>query len=82
MALDKELGFYDAHVGEWEKTNTGEFVVIMDEKVLGFYKTEDDALAAGASAYGATQFLVRKIGEAPQQFSAPALAFGILRANA
>jgi hypothetical protein len=82
MALDEALRFYDAHVGEWQKTNSGDFVVIMGEKVLGFYKTEDDALAAGAAAFGATQFLVRKIGEAPQQFSAPALAFGILRANA
>ena len=80
MPLEKEMQYYDSHSAEWMKTHNGEYVVLKGDSVLGFYKTEDDALAAGATEYGATPYLVRKVGEPPQEFSAPALALGILRA--
>jgi len=79
MAVDKETAFYDAQLAGWMPQHAGEYVVIKEEAVLGFYKTEDDALVAGASAYGAEPFLVRKVGEPPEKVQAPALALGILR---
>lgn len=79
MAMDKETAYYEANLLGWMGQHTGEYIVIKNDSVLGFYHTEDDALAAGASAFGAQPFLVRKVGEPPQQMQAPALALGILR---
>jgi hypothetical protein len=81
MALDREMEFYTTNLESWRAEHAGEFVVIKDDNCLGFYSTENDALAAGASEYGPTPFLVMKVGEKPKQFSAPALTLGILRAN-
>lgn len=79
MQVDRENAHYEANVANWLGQHAGEYVVIKDEGVLGFYGTEDDALAAGASTYGTEPFLVRKVGEPPQKMDAPALALGILR---
>ena len=73
MALDQELAHYDKHVAEWKCTHAGQFVVIKGETVLGFFGTEDEALSAGAAAYGVTSFLVRKVGEGIEQLRIPTL---------
>ena len=77
MSIAADLEYYDTHEAEWQQ-HTGEHVVIKDCRVLGFYRTEGEALVAGASAYGATPFLVLKIGEAPLQLNGSMVPLGAL----
>jgi predicted transcriptional regulator len=80
MSVAAELAYYDTHEAEWQQ-HTGEHVVIKDCRVVGFYRTEGEALVAGASAYGATPFLVLKIGEAPLRLNGSMVPSGGLSPN-
>lgn len=79
--LDKERLFYAAHVQEWAQIHQDKYVLIKDDKLIGIFDTIDDALSAGASQFGLSSFLVRRIGELEQTISIPALTLGVLRAN-
>jgi hypothetical protein len=79
--LEKEVKFYEANQSAWQAEHRGEFVVVRGEVVLGFFPSEDEALSAGATAYGLSPFLVRKLGKPPKDLSAPALTLGIFHAH-
>ena len=79
--LDCERAYFEIHVGEWLADHHGEFVVVKGETVVGYFATHDDALAAGARAFGLSPFLVRQVGLAPEPVSIPALTLGILGAS-
>ena len=74
--LDRERAYFDAHSAEWLAEQSGAFVVVKDESVIGFFATHDEALAAGARAFGLAPFLVRQVGVAPEPVSVPALTTG------
>ena len=62
--LGIELGYYAQHAPEWVAQRTGEYVVIKNAKVLGFYPDFETAYKAGAAKYGfETDFLVKQILE-------------------
>ena len=79
--LDKERDFYSANVEEWLKAHPGKFAVVKDEGLVGFFDSLDDALAAGASRFGLSSFLVRQVGLAEETVTVPALTLGLLRAD-
>lgn len=59
-----ELDYYLQHAQEWVARNAGQYVVIKNTVVLGFYPDFETAYRAGASAYGIeTDFLVKQILE-------------------
>ena len=62
-------------------THPGRFVVVKDERLLGAFDSIEEALAAGAAAFGLQSFLVRRLGERPAEVNIPALTLGLLRAN-
>jgi hypothetical protein len=41
--ISEEFVFYDTHQKEIVEEHLDEFVIIKDQKILGYYKTEDDA---------------------------------------
>jgi hypothetical protein len=43
QALTVEFAFYEAHQSKIVRGHLGEFVVIKDRAVLGYYKVEEDA---------------------------------------
>ncbi len=79
--LERERAFYTAHEAEWMATHPGRFVVVKDERLLGAFDSMEEALAAGAAAFGRQSFLVRRLGEKPAELSTPAPTLGLLRAN-
>ncbi len=79
--LDRERQYYGAHVEEWAKRSPGKFVLVKEETLAGFFDTLDEALAAGASRYGLSSFLIRQVGKAAETVSVPALTLGLLRAD-
>ena len=79
--LERERTFYTAHEAEWISAHPGRFVVVKGERLLGTFATMEEALAAGAAAFGLQSFLVRRLGEKPALVNIPALTLGLLRAD-
>jgi hypothetical protein len=62
--LAVELEYFSQHKAEWLAHKTGQYVVIRDSTLLGFYQTFEAAYRAGAGAYGIeTDFLVKQVLE-------------------
>jgi len=79
--LELERTFYTKHEAEWMATHPGRFVVVKGERLLGAFDSIEEALAAGAAAFGLQSFLVRRLGDKPAEVNIPALTLGLLRAN-
>lgn len=62
--LAVELEFYAQHKAEWLAKKTGQYVVIKNNGLLGFFSNFESAYRAGAARYGLeTDFLVKQILE-------------------
>lgn len=62
--LALELEYYAEHKPEWLAQKTGQYVVIKDSDLLGFYPNFEAAYRAGAARYGLDKdFLVKQITE-------------------
>jgi hypothetical protein len=62
--LAVELEYYAQHKSEWLAKRTGQYVVVKDTGLLGFYPNFESAYRAGAAMYGVnTDFLVKQILE-------------------
>jgi hypothetical protein len=62
--LTIELDYYGQHARDWVAQKAGEYVVIKNKEVLGFYQDFEAAYRAGAATYGLeTDFLVKQILE-------------------
>ena len=62
--LAVELEYYAQHKSEWVKQESGKYVVVRDNELLGFFPSFEDAFRAGATTYGLeTDFLVKQILE-------------------
>jgi len=61
-ALQKELTVFEQHKREWLQNHPGDFVVIADETVAGFYQDYESAFKAGLSKFGIRgSFLVKQV---------------------
>lgn len=79
--LERERELYDSKIQEWYPTRSGQFVVIKDAEIVGFFGSIDLALEAAASRFGLTSCLVREIRETQPTASIPALTLGLLHAH-
>jgi hypothetical protein len=62
--LAVELDYYAHHAHEWVAQKAGQYVVIKNVGLLGFYPDFETAYRAGAGTYGLeTDFLVKQILE-------------------
>jgi hypothetical protein len=62
--LARELEYYAQHKSEWLAHESGNYVVVKDGGLLGFYPTFEAAYRAGAASYGVnTDFLVKQVLE-------------------
>ncbi len=79
--LQTEIAYYEAHLGDWLQTYQGRFVLVKDDRLVGVYNTNGEALTEGARLFGRESFLVRPVLSQQANISAPALTLGILRAD-
>ena len=69
--LEVEIKTYESHRDELIGTNSGKFVLIKGEKVIGIFDTQLDAINAGYERFGNVPFLVKQIMqvEVPHNFT-------------
>lgn len=61
-ALETELRLFEQHRKEWLRSNQGQFVVIVGERVVGFHADYEAAFKAGLSAAGlGKSFLLKQV---------------------
>lgn len=60
-ALNEEIKIYEKKKNELLKEHEGEFVLIKDSKIIGIFKSSDDAIREGIKKFGNVPFLVKKI---------------------
>jgi hypothetical protein len=59
--LSREAQLFEEHLEEWRQIHLGEFVLIKDGNVLGFFPSLDQAFAAGTRQFGLAPFFVKQI---------------------
>ena len=60
--LEKELRYFSEHKQEWLQSHLGDFVVISDTTVAGFYPDYESAFKAGLHSFGVqASFLVKQL---------------------
>jgi hypothetical protein len=60
--LATEIKVFEQHRREWARCHTGEFVVIQDDDVAGFFGDFAEAFRAALKRFGARrEFLVRQV---------------------
>jgi hypothetical protein len=80
-ALETERKYLDSHRDELLQQYGGKVLVISGEQVTGAFDTIEEALRGAVTKHGLKSVLIRRPSEAQIEFSAPALALGILGAN-
>jgi hypothetical protein len=61
--LSKEIETYNKNKSSLLKTDSGKFVLIKGDKIIGLYDTKNDAIKIGIDKFDNTPFLVKKITE-------------------
>lgn len=79
--LEVERQFVSSHRDELLKVYGGRFLVVKGEEVSGAYDSLNEALHAAATKHGLDNVLIRRVEDAEQEVSIPALTLGILGAN-
>ncbi|MBI5154932.1 hypothetical protein HZA57_06820 [Candidatus Poribacteria bacterium] len=59
--LRQELELFEKRRSEFCRDHLNEYVLIKGDTEHGFYKTDDDALAAGAELFGMQPFLIKQV---------------------
>lgn len=59
--LNTELEVFERHKSQWLLSNRGDFVVIADTNVAGFYPDYESAFRAGVQAGFRGSFLVKQV---------------------
>ena len=81
MALETEIRYFEAQKQELLKHHEGKFALVVGERVLGVFDTQEEAYRAGLAQIGNRPMLIKQILRAEPTESAPALALGLLGAR-
>jgi len=81
QSLGQELAHYESIKKELLLSRQGQFVLIKDEEVIGFFSTEEAAYTEGISRLGNVPFLIKQIVEVDLPQTIPALFLGLLHAD-
>ena len=78
--IEKEIIAYDLMRDELEAKHHGEWVLVHDQKLIGLYKTFQEAANIATRRFGRGPYLIKNIGEGPLKLPPivmfPEIAFG------
>jgi hypothetical protein len=64
VSLAEELSLYESNKSEWLESHSGEFVLISDTTLAGFFPSYERAFEAGLKKFGITKdFLIKQVVE-------------------
>ena len=71
VSLNREHAVYEANLPRWIPDYEGQHVLIKGKEVAGFYKTREDALAAGYSRFGVSPLFVKQVAASEPVYHIP-----------
>ena len=77
--LAVETAYFDEHFEELLLAHPNRFLLIHGTEVIGDFASRPEAVAEGVRRFGRGPFLVRRTGDKAPEFTAPALALGLLQ---
>jgi hypothetical protein len=79
--LEKETEFFDAHRMEWVKTAEGKHALIKDDRLIGFFDSDEAAYKEGARLFGIEPFLIKDVLPQDPILNIPALTYGLINVS-
>jgi hypothetical protein len=79
--LEEEVAFFNENRAEWLAKQQNRVALVKGRELIGMFDTEEQAIMEGARRFGMKPFLVKRVLPTDSEFTAPALALGILGAN-
>jgi hypothetical protein len=73
MALETEIGAYEARKRELEQHHYGKWVVFHGEELIGAFDTLSNAASEAAQRFGRGPYLIRQVGAPPLTLPASVL---------
>jgi hypothetical protein len=61
FSLKREQAVYEENLSSWLSDHVGEYILIKGTTVGAFYRTRDEALAAGHSRFGIGPLFVKQV---------------------
>lgn len=61
MALEKDIQFFRSKLPEYLQTHKGQYVLIKDEAVHGFFPNYEEALKEAVGKFGNSEVLIQEI---------------------
>jgi hypothetical protein len=58
--LEQEIETYNTNLSKWTE-HEGEFVLIHEDKIVGFFSVYEEALRTGYEKFGIVPFLVKQV---------------------
>ena len=69
MSLEKEQQYYENQKEELLKHHEGQFALIKDQKIHGFFTTEKEAFDKGVELFGVEEMFIKQVlKEEPKTF--------------
>lgn len=65
MALENEIAYYEANLGEYEKYYQGKFVVIHGSEFIGAFDSFENAAVEAVRRFANGPYLIRQVGAPP-----------------
>lgn len=59
--LEHERRKFEKHIEEWRQSHLGEFVLIKNDDVVGFFPSLEEAFTEGAKLFGMSDFFIEQI---------------------
>lgn len=75
MSIQGEIAAFTAMQSKLEAEHMGEWILMRDAKVVGFYQTFEVAAAEAVRLFGRGPYLIREIGAPPMQLPASVMYF-------
>jgi len=80
FVLETEIRFFRENLAKWMEGHLDRVALVKGSVLIGFFDNEDAALKQGASLFGLSPFLIRRVSLEEQIIFAPTDSRGILRA--
>ena len=68
-SLKDEFDFYKKHQAELVKKYHGRYVVIFEDKIIGDYDTQEEAVAEAVKTHDLGTFLVHLVGDGEENYT-------------
>ena len=78
-ALDEQIAVYESMREDLERDHMGEWIVMREGTVAGYFETHWDATEAAVQRFGDGPYLIREIGAADALQIPAAVQFGLAR---